>query len=583
MRRVRALGIGAACVVSTGLLGACASLSALARGAGDAMHPPALAANGLELTEQARRDALVVGRWDTTRTTAALTAEERGEPTDDRPGDDLLRDLDRGTAAYYAGRWRASVAAFARAAALADDRETTRISRGALALASNDRVLPYAPGQNERLFVHYYAALAYLRAGATEDAAVEARRMSLLLQRYDGDRDSLEIGARAALRYVAGAIFEAAGAQNDADVAYRNAAALSGFALDGLTLGGATLGRPSITTAATSTPAPGDVVIVLERGFVAHRVGQRLRVWTSRRGDAFASIDTIRQRVELALHDNDAIWADARLPELRLAWPADSDATSSAAPTQTVVPTIVPSVVPAVPAAPPATVDRPTVDRPTRLPTTRLPILPRPTSIASVPHDGPASAPHASPRRRERVDDTDDDERWRPFTLAWPAFARPATLGVVGGVLVDTGTTSAPVAPLLRGDLSLAVAADFKRDRAARLARLVARAALRAQLVRSADRSDRSLGDLTAALGAAIERADTRSWHLLPADLEIVRLHLAPGTHHLTLDVDGQRIALGAVRIQPHTVQLVSARLWHADEHGGTPQVTTGGFIAPSR
>ena len=578
MRPARTSGIGAcllaasvlaASVLGGGVLGACAGISALARGAGDAMHPVSLAANGLEMSEQARRDALAAGRWDTTRVVATPTADERGEPADTRPDDDLLRALDRGTAAFYAGRWRASVAAFARAAALADDRETKRVSLGALALASNDRVLPYAPGQNERLFVHYYAALAYLRAGATEDAAVEARRMSLLLQRYDAGRDSLDVGARAALRYVAGAIFEAAGAQNDADVAYRNAAALGGppFAA-----AGAAPGTPSAT---------GDVVVVVERGFVAHRVGQRLRIWTSRHDDAFASLDTIRQRVELAVHGDDAIWADVRVPDLRLALPADSDTDAPAAPTQPLAPTIVPRVVPAVPTAPP-----PAVARPTRFPPARPGSLPHPTPIASAPQDAPSreNAPtralHPVARREF---DTPIDDRWRLFTLAWPAYARPAALGSFDGVVVDA---AALVAPLLRGDLSLAVAADFKRDRAARLARLVARAILRASLVRSADRSDRSLGDLTAAFGAAIERADTRSWHLLPADLQVVRLHLPPGTHTLALDVDGQQVALGALRVQPRTVQVVSTRLWNAGEHGSDPrmaaQVTTAGLVAPA-
>lgn len=556
----RAAAYGAACGVACGAfgtLGACAGITALANGAGEVMHPVPVTASGLERPEQARRDALAAGRWDTTRAAARVDAEERGEPADDAPSDDLLRDLDRGTAAYYAGRWRASVAAFARAAALADDRETKRVSRGALALASNDRALPYATGQNERLFVHYYAALAYLRAGAAEDAAVEARRMSLLLQRYDAGHDTLDVGARAALRYVAGAVFEAAGAGNDADVAYRNAAAL------GAGLGARALAAPhgARMDGAPSTGAPttGDVVVVVERGFVAHRVGQRLRVWTTRRGDAFASLDTLREQIDLALHGNDALWSDRPTPELRLATEDDT-----------------------APPAPDA--DRPGPARGPR--TAAMPVTPTParTPVGAPAISTPASARRTTERPRERPRERrDEDRHWRLFTLAWPTYRRPVALPPVGGVVVDapatdTGAVAAGVAaipPLVRGDLSLAVAADFKRDRSARLARLVARAALRASLVHSADRTDRSLGDLAAALGRAVERADTRSWHLLPADVQVVRLQLPPGPHSLALDVGGRQVALGTVRVQPRTVQVVSARVWD----GAGARVTTAGFL----
>jgi len=554
-------------------LGACAGITALANGAGEMIRPVPVTPSGLEWSEQARRDALAAGRWDTTRVAAGADAEERGAPDADAPGDDLLRDLDRGTAAYYAGRWRASAAAFARAAALADDRVTKRLSRGAMALASNDRALPYVPGQNERLFIHYYAALAYLRAGATEDAAVEARRMSLLLQRYDGERDTLDVGARAALRYVAGAVFEAAGAANDADVAYRNAAAL-----------GARLTDP-----APASAAAGDVVVVLERGFVAHRVGERLRVWTARGGDAFASADTLRQQVELALRGNDALWAGTPLPELRLT-PADDPAQPNTPAPNTAPPTTsAPNAVPSAPAA-----ARPAAARAPRAAV--VPVTPAPAGAprvvpASTRRPGePSREQPREPSRTRRLDDAeDDDRRWRLFTLAWPAYRRPAALAPVGGVLVDAApadtsaaATRSAVPPLVSGDLSLAVASDFKRDRSARLARLVARAALRASLVHSADRTDRSLGDLAAAFGTVVERADTRSWHLLPAEVQVVRLHLAPGTHTLALDAGDHRLALGTVRVQPRTVQVVSARVWDGVWHPDPDptRVTTAGFQA---
>lgn len=549
--------LGACGVALCGAFGACAGVAAFAHGAGTMLHPVPVTSTGLELPEQARRDRLVAGRWDTTRVNARPDAEERGEPAAAAPNDDLLRDLDRGTAAFYAGRWRASVAAFARASALADDRETKRVSRGALALATNDRALPYMPGQNERLFVHYYAALAYLHAGALEDAAVEARRMSLLLQRYDAGRDTLDLGARAALRYVAGAVFEAAGATNDADVAYRNAAALGA---------GRGTGSSAARDVAPGGSRTGSVVVVVERGFVAHRVGERLRIWTSRHGDAFASVDTLSRRIELALHGNEALWAGEATPELRLAVADDTTPVAS----------------------PPATSDSPSpdvVDRSTavcrpRVPTGAPAMLPRLGTIFGVPTSGqhpieqPREASHA--RRADRHDEADaEDQDWRLFTLAWPAYRRPATLAPVDDVLVDARA----IPPLVRGDLSLAIASDFKRDRSVRLARLVARAALRATLVHTADHTDRSLGDLASALGNVIERADTRSWHLLPADLTVGRLRLSPGLHTLAVDMDGRRVPIGTVRVEPRTVQIVSARVWNADDNQAAARVIAAGTL----
>src|SRR5690606_5372750 len=146
---------------------------------------------------------------------------------------------------------------------LADDRITKSISRSALSLVSNDLILPYEPGRTERLMIPYYAALAPLRMGDTEGAAVEARRLSLLLQLYGDDDEPLDPSFEATLRYVAGAMFEAYGDRNDSGVAYRNALAID-----------STLPAPGHGLA----PDAGTVVIILEQGFVAHRVEQGLSV-----------------------------------------------------------------------------------------------------------------------------------------------------------------------------------------------------------------------------------------------------------------------------------------------------------------
>jgi hypothetical protein len=200
-------------------LAGAAALGGCARATRALARPYVLAPTGLEVPEQALRDALAAGRWDDA---ARRAASERGGG----PSDPLLRALYAGTAEFYAGRYARSAEAFDRAGRLADERFTKRVSRGAAALLTNDRALPYLPGDNERLMAGYYGTLAYLHAGDLEGAAVEARRLALALQRADDRRDPMDRSLRAALRYLTGAVFEAAGDREDADVAYRNAALL---------------------------------------------------------------------------------------------------------------------------------------------------------------------------------------------------------------------------------------------------------------------------------------------------------------------------------------------------------------------
>ncbi|HSJ08536.1 MAG TPA: hypothetical protein VK928_01455, partial [Longimicrobiales bacterium] len=177
------------------------------------------------------------------------------------PDDDVLHALYEGVLAYYAGDYARSAAVLDAAAYAADDRVTKSISRSAMSLVSNDRVLPYEPGRTERLMLPYYAALARLRLGDYDGAAVEARRLSALLEQYRDDGAAVDPALAGALRYVAGAIFESSGNTVDADVAYRNALALD----SSLVVTGAARGA-------------GSVVVILEQGFVAHRVEQALAV-----------------------------------------------------------------------------------------------------------------------------------------------------------------------------------------------------------------------------------------------------------------------------------------------------------------
>ncbi len=220
------------------------------------VHSYDLAPSGLTRTEDGWRRMLVAGRADS----AAVQIERGGG---DVPADELMRLLYLGTAAHYSRDYVRSNQYLAAAAAMSDDRITKSLSRSVLSLVSNDGVLPYAPARTERLLIPYYAARNYIALGQMGEASVEARRLSSLLQNETNLPDDVR-PLRATLRSFTGAVFEATGDRNDALVAYRNAAAL-----------GATVD----TLALLGSDTAGYVVVLVEDGFVAHRVEQNLFVW----------------------------------------------------------------------------------------------------------------------------------------------------------------------------------------------------------------------------------------------------------------------------------------------------------------
>ena len=180
------------------------------------------------------------------------------------PTDALLRHMYRGVIALHAGEYEAGAKSMDRAWHLVEDRYTKRISAGALSLVTSDAALPYYPLATEHYFIPYYGALNWLAQGDLDETAVEARRLAMLLQNDQARKPSREL--EGALRYVTGVLFEAAGERQDAIVAYRNAAALLG-SLPGDTL--------------PAGPDSGDVVVIVEEGFVGRPQPQTLGVYTN--------------------------------------------------------------------------------------------------------------------------------------------------------------------------------------------------------------------------------------------------------------------------------------------------------------
>lgn len=223
----------------------------------------AVTSTGLARDEATARQLLASGQADS----VAGLIERRSID----PGDDLLRGLYSGLTLYHAGQYERATDEFERAKELSDDRVTKSVSRSVLSIVSNDRVLPYVPSATERLLIPYYAALSYLQTNDISGAAVEARRLSLALERSSEPVDVNVRRVHAMLSYVAGAIFESAGEFNDAAVAYRRAAAYA----PGLVSEADTLGLQDGRWRGDSV----DVLVLVEHGYTAPRVEASLHAW----------------------------------------------------------------------------------------------------------------------------------------------------------------------------------------------------------------------------------------------------------------------------------------------------------------
>lgn len=372
----------------------------------------------------------------------ALAQQDFARALDWAEDDRLLRALNEGASAFYASQFGRSVAVLDSAALLADDRITKSLSAEALALVTNDMARPYVTTRTERLFIAYYAMLACARADQWEDAAVEARRLSAMLMQLDSDRADGERASHAMLHYIAGGVFERANELDEARVAYRVARSLA----------------PDMVDSARTYPeaGEGEVVIVVERGFVAHRATESLNVLVG------------GERNERR-HGR-------------------------------------------------------------------------------------------GPRRHDREDDVDDEDgNW--VSVAFPAFRSSGRSWGAVSLFADDGNVGGSRISSVVDDATLA---DGQRERTALLARAATRAAAKYALSKAVkDRKGEVAGQIANYGAALLERADIRSWHLLPREITVLRVRLPEGPHHLEVSAGGAgRVDAGIVTVKAGQLAVTSVRLW---------------------
>lgn len=149
-------------------------------------------------------------------TEAAATLKPLAEKAD---GDQLVYLLDYGTALHLSGDLKESNRIFLRADKLAEELDYHSVSRQAGSLLLNEEMVQYKGDTFEKVFIHAYLAMNFLRLGMMDEALVEARRINQKYQKYRLDeKKAFEVNVFG--KYLSALIWEASKQWDDAYIAY---------------------------------------------------------------------------------------------------------------------------------------------------------------------------------------------------------------------------------------------------------------------------------------------------------------------------------------------------------------------------
>ena len=513
MRTARPLGRALAGAGLVLLLGACAGRGALPPRPAPELLPPAspLRSTSLADADAWLRHHLMEGDFD-----AALHLLSRSSKA--APRDELHRRLQLGVVLHAAGRYAESNEALEWAEREAEERYTRSVTRAVGSLVVNDGVLAFVPTPPERAMVPYYRMLNYLALGDMQEALVEARRAGALLA---GREPKDGCGGEPFLEYLSGLVFQAAGERNDALVSLRRAEAEFGACAAKEEIAPPPLLGADLVRAArdagvravadsaarrygvpSTTADAGDLVVVVEHGWVAHRAHRDLHVplfpeeAEALEGSEGEGFEAAAARVSTRLLEN-------ALQEA--AWGHSYD-------------------------------------------------------------DHPVSQWAAAM------------EGAHVLKLSWPAYRRDAVRAAEARVRVDDTVVVAPVVE----DVSGSVVRAFDGTRPLVLTRAVARSFTRYVAARELEKKAEEKGGEVAAFvagrlanlaGNALERADLRSWSLLPDRISVARLSLPPGEHTVRVEVrspDGgvEVVEVGRVTVPPRGRVFRSVRVWESGSSG---------------
>jgi len=135
----------------------------------------------------------------------------------------LLYYFDKGVVTQLSGDFVKSNEYFEQAYIYIEDFERNYGSE-AVALLTNDMMRQYGGEDFEKIFIHYYKSINYIKLNQLEEAMVECRRINIRLQDISGKYKSEKKYKRDAFAHtLMGLLYEASGDENNAYIAFRNA------------------------------------------------------------------------------------------------------------------------------------------------------------------------------------------------------------------------------------------------------------------------------------------------------------------------------------------------------------------------
>ena len=148
-----------------------------------------------------------------------LTKDKKGQSGKN----ELLFHLNKGTIEHLLGNYSESNNQFNQADIMVEDFQK-KIGDQALAMVTNQMNVPYQGEDFEKVMIHYYKAINYLKLNDNENALIEARRLNLKLQSLnDKYKNKNKYHVDAFALNLIGLIYQADHDYNNAFIAYRNA------------------------------------------------------------------------------------------------------------------------------------------------------------------------------------------------------------------------------------------------------------------------------------------------------------------------------------------------------------------------
>ncbi|HEX2091774.1 MAG TPA: hypothetical protein VHG28_05195 [Longimicrobiaceae bacterium] len=476
--------------------------------------PPAspLRSATLPETDAWLRHYLVTGAYD-----SAVRVLDAGART--APRDPLVRMLQLGVVLHQAGRHAESNDAFEWAEREAEERITRSVSRGVGSLVVNDGMLEYVPSPSERAMIPYYRMLNYLALGSRDESLVEARKASALLAERD---TKAEIACdEAFLGYLSGLVYQAAGERNDALVSLRRSErAFDACGGEGEIARPAAFGmdlfRAASELGVREVADSARTRYRLDSGATAGRTADLVLLvehgWVAHRWEQDVHVPVYPEEVDGVEEDDEAVAAAGRISARLLGELMDE------------------------------------------------------VRWGEGYHEHPT------------VQVADALSGAHILRFAWPVYRLEASRPAELRVLVDDSVAAVSTVE----DLSSRVVRDFERRRPMVITRAVGRGVLKYLAAREVERRAEKKGGEAAGFFAArlmnlagnlLERADTRSWALLPDRISLARVVLPPGEHRVRIEVRRggwseavDTLDLGVVTVQPGERVFRSRRVWGEEQ-----------------